>query len=61
MNKRVILSYLLWFNKRLEVVFSFNSIQNSHVDEPSKLVESLQHLHITTEQNLNSKSLSQKA
>ena len=31
-------------NKCLEFEF-FNSIQNSHVHEPSKLVENLQHLH----------------
>ena len=37
-DKHVILSYLLLFNKRLEFNF-FNSIQNSHVHEPSKLVE----------------------
>ena len=52
-DKHVILSYLLLFNKRLEFNF-FNSIQNSHVHEPSKLVENLQHLHITTEKNLTS-------
>ena len=40
------LSYLLLFNKHLEFDF-FNSIQNSHVPEPGKLVENLQHLHIT--------------
>ena len=34
--------------------FFFNAIQNTHVHEPSKLAENLQHLHITTEQNLNS-------
>ena len=50
-DKHVILSYLLLFNKRLEFNF-FNSIQNCHVHEPSKLVENLQHLHITTEKNL---------
>ena len=37
----------------LTLIF-FNSIQNSHVHEPSKLVENLQHLHITTEKNLTS-------
>ena len=47
------LSYLLLFNKHLEFDF-FNSIQNSHVPEPGKLVENLQHLHITTEKNLTS-------
>ena len=31
-------------NKCLEF-YIFNSIQNSHVQEPSKLVENLQHLH----------------
>ena len=40
-------------NKCLEFDF-FDSIQNSHVHEPSKLVENLQHLHITTEKNLTS-------
>ena len=53
-DKHVMLSYLLLFNKRLEFDFCFNSIQNSHVHEPSKLVENLQHLHITTEKNLTS-------
>ena len=53
-DKHVMLSYLLLFNKRLEFDFCFNSIQNPHVHEPSKLVENLQHLHITTEQHLNS-------
>ena len=50
------LSYLLLFNKRFEFDFCFNSIQNSHVHKPSKLVENLQHLHreITTENNLTS-------
>ena len=33
--------------------FFFNS-KNSHVHRPSKLVENLQHLHITTEKNLTS-------
>ena len=47
------LSYLLLINKRLEFDF-FNAIQNSLVHEPSKLVENLQHLHITTEKNLTS-------
>ena len=42
----VMLSYFLLFNKRLEFDF-LNSIQNSQVHEPSKLVENLQHLHIT--------------
>ena len=48
------LNYLLLFNKRLEFDLCFNSIQNSHVHEPSKLVENLQHLYITTEKNLTS-------
>ena len=49
------LSYLLLFNKHLELVcFFFFLIQNSHVHEPSKLVENLQYLHITTEKNLTS-------
>ena len=47
-------SYLLLFNKRLEFDFFWNSIQNSHVYEPSKLVENLQNLHTTTEKNLTS-------
>ena len=47
------LSYLLLFNKHLEFDF-FNSIQNSHVPEPGKLFENLQHLHITIEKNLTS-------
>ena len=37
-DKHVMLSYLLLFNKRLEFDFCFNSIQNPHVHEPSKLV-----------------------
>ena len=48
------LSYLLLFNKRLEFDFFFNSIQNSHLHEASKLAENLQHLHVTTEKNLTS-------
>ena len=51
-DKHVMLSYLLLFNKRLEFDF-LNSIQNSHVHEPSKLVENLQHLHISKEKNLS--------
>ena len=47
------LSFLLLYNKRLEFDF-LNSVQNSHVHEPSKLVETLRHLHITTEKNLTS-------
>ena len=50
-DKRVTLSYLLLFNKRLEFDF-FISIQYCHVHEPSQLIENLQHLHITTEKNL---------
>ena len=46
------LSYLLLFKKRRE--FYFISIHNSHVHEPSQLVENLRHLHITTEKNLTS-------
>ena len=42
------------FNKRLEFDYFLNSIQNSHVHEPSKLVENLQYLHITTGTNLTS-------
>ena len=38
--------------------FLFNSIQNSHVHEPSKRVDNLNHLHITTEKNLREISLS---
>ena len=53
-DKHVMLSCLLLFNKCLDFEFFFNSIQNSHVHEPSKLVENLQHLHITTEKNLTS-------
>ena len=52
-DKHVMLSYLLLFNKRLEFDFCFNSIQN-HVPEPSKFVENWQYLHITTEKNLTS-------
>ena len=37
----------------LNLIF-FNSIQNSHVHEPSKLIENLQHLHITREKDLTS-------
>ena len=39
--------------KEVYLIF-FNFIQNSHVHEPSKLIENLHHLPITTEQNLNS-------
>ena len=48
-------SYLLCCcsTNALNLIF-LNSIQNSHVQEPSKLVENLQHLHITTEKNLTS-------
>ena len=53
-DKHVMFSYLLLFDKRLEFDFFLNSIQNSHFHEPSKLVENLQHLHITTEKNLTS-------
>ena len=52
-DKHVMLSYSLLFNKRLEFDF-LNSIQNSHLHKPSKLIENLQHLHITTEKNLTS-------
>ena len=48
------LNYLLLFNKRLEFDLFFNFIQNSHVHEPSKLVENLHHLYITTAKNLTS-------
>ena len=48
------LNYLLLFNKRLEFDLCFNSIQKSHVHGPSKLVENLQHLYITTEKHLTS-------
>ena len=51
------LSYLLKFNKRLEFDF-FNSIQNSYVHKPSKLIENLQHLHINDTEKPNLKSLS---
>ena len=47
------LSYLLLFNKCLEFDF-FNTIQNSLVHEPSKLIENLEHLHITSKKNLTS-------
>ena len=40
-DKHVMLSYLLLFNKRLEFDFFLISIQNSHVQEPSQLVENL--------------------
>ena len=53
-DKHVMLSYLLLFNKRLEFDFLFISIQNSHVHEPSQLVENRQDLHTTTEKNLTS-------
>ena len=56
-DKRVMLSYLLKFNKRLDFDF-FNSIQNSHVHKPSKLIENLQHLHIKDREKPNLKSLS---
>ena len=44
--EHVMLNYFLLFNKRLEFDI-LNSTQNSQVHEPSKLVENLQHLHIT--------------
>ena len=54
-DKHAMLSYLLYlFNKRLQFNFFFNSIQNSHVHQPSKLVGNLQYLHITTKKNLTS-------
>ena len=53
-DQHVMLSYLLLFDKRLEFDFFLNFIQNSHVHKPSKLIENLQHLHITTENNLTS-------
>ena len=48
-------SYLLYCcsTNDLNLIF-FNSIQNSHVHEPSKHIENLQHLHIATEKNLTS-------
>ena len=44
---------VLLFNNALNLIF-FNSIQNSHMHEPSKLIENLHHLHITTEKNVAS-------
>ena len=52
-DKHVTLSYLLLLNNALNLIF-FHPIQTSQVHEPSKLVENLQHLHITTEENLTS-------
>ena len=49
--KKTLRVYL--FDRETRNVF-LNSIQNSHVHEPSKLIENLQHLHITTEKNLTS-------
>ena len=37
--------------------FFLNSVQNSHVHEPSKLLENLQYVHITTEKNLVTSNL----
>ena len=37
----------------LNLIF-LNSIQNSHVHKPSKLIENLQHSHITAGKNLTS-------
>ena len=50
------LSYLLLFNKRLEfyLIFFLTPSKIPTCTEPSKLVENLQHLHITTEKNLTS-------
>ena len=49
------LSYLLLFNKRLEFYLIFLTPSKIPTcTEPSKLVENLQHLHITTEKNLTS-------
>ena len=47
-DKHVMLSYLLLFNKRLELDYFFIAIRNSHVHGPCQFVENLQHLHITT-------------
>ena len=44
-DKHVMLSYCCSSTNTLNLIF-FNSIQNSHVHEPSKLVENLPHLHI---------------
>ena len=49
-----------YFNKANQRYSSFliqfqeNCLKNSHVHEPSKLVENLQDLHITTKKNLTS-------
>ena len=50
-------SYLLLFNKCLEFDFFLNSIQNFHVQEPSKLVENLLHLLFYHREKPNLKSL----
>ena len=53
-DKHVMLSYLLLFNKRLNLIF-FNSIQNSHVHARAKqTLWNFQHLHISTKKNLTS-------
>ena len=52
-DKQVMLSYLLLFNKRLEFNFFLNSIQNSHVHEPS--IAAFTYYH---REKLNLKSLS---
>ena len=52
-DKHVVLVIYCCSTNTLNQIF-FNSIQNSHVHESSKLVENLQHLDITAEKNLTS-------
>ena len=52
------LSYLLLFNKRLEFDFFLNSIQNSHVHRPSKLVKNFTAFAYYHREKPNLKSLS---
>ena len=55
-DKHIMLSIYHSSTNALNLIF-FNSIQNSHVHEPSKLIENVQHLHILREKP-NLKSLS---
>ena len=60
LEELVMLSYFLLFNKRLDIWLLFNSVQNSHVHETSKLVENLQYYH-REKPNLKSSSWIKKA
>ena len=53
-DKHVVLSHLLLFNKRFEFDFFKLHPKFPNLHRPSKLIENLQHLHITKEKNLTS-------